>query len=284
MIDSRPSRTALRVAMHRAAHQVFDSPKVLDDPIALAIIGPPAVAELTAKQARYRENIARNLRAFMAARSRVAEDELAVALTRGARQYVILGAGLDTFAYRNPRAGIELRVFEVDYPATQEWKRGRLASAGISIPESLTFAPVDFERQTLSDGLKLAGFDRSRASFFSWLGVTMYLTEAAFSSTLGFIASTPPGGGVVFDYAVTRVSLDPSAQIALDALSGRVAAVGEPFQTFFEPAELIQRLQGLGFSFVQDLGAEEINLRYFKDRADGLCVSGRLARLMNATL
>lgn len=282
MIEARPSRTALRVAMHRAAHQVFDNPRVLDDPIALAIVGRPATAELTAAQARYGESKARNLRAFMAARSRLAEDRLDAAVTKGVRQYVILGAGLDTFAYRNPHSAIALRVFEVDYPATQEWKRAQLTAARISIPESLTFAPVDFERQTLPDGLREAGYDRTKPTIFSWLGVTMYLTEAAFMSTLSFIASTPPGGGVVFDYAVTRSSLDRSAQKALDALSGRVAAAGEPFQSYFEPAELTERLRGLGFSYVEDLGAEEINLRYFANRADGLCVSGRLARLMTA--
>jgi methyltransferase (TIGR00027 family) len=284
MIEARPSRTALRVAMHRAAHQAFDNPKVLDDPIALAIIGAEAAENLSAAQARYGEQIARNLRAFMAARSRFAEDELAAAVGRGVLQYVILGAGLDTFAYRNPRRENELRVFEVDYPATQEWKRGRLAAAGIPIPAAVTFAPVDFERQTLSDGLRVAGFDATRATFFSWLGVTMYLTERSVMSTLSFIASTPRGGGVVFDYAVTRSSLDPAGQMALDALSGRVAAAGEPFRTLFEPAALAQRLPYLGFSSVEDLGADEINLRYFKDGVDGLCVAGRLGRLMNATI
>ncbi len=167
MQEARPSRTALRVAMHRAAHQVLDNPRVLDDPLALAIIGPKAGSQLHSSENRYGEQVARNLRAFMAARSRYAEDELAAAVSRGVRQYVILGAGLDTFAYRNPYSESALRVFEVDYPATQDWKRGRLAAAGISVPRSLTFAPVDFESgETLSEGLSESNFGFAVPSFF----------------------------------------------------------------------------------------------------------------------
>jgi len=284
MIEARPSRTALRVAMHRAAHQIFDRPKVLDDPIAIGIIGPEAAAELGAKDSRHREHVARNLRAFMAVRSRYAEDELAAAMARGATQYVILGAGLDTFAYRNPYCDEALRVFEVDYPATQEWKRGQLAAAGIPIPASVTYAPVDFERQTLSEGLRAAGFDSLRATFFSWLGVTMYLTEDAVMSTFSFIVSMPRGGGVVLDYAVDRSSLDLEGQVALDALAARVAAAGEPFKTFFEPSTLAEQLRRMGFRSVEDLTAEEINSRYFRDRDDGLSVAGRIGRLMSATI
>jgi methyltransferase (TIGR00027 family) len=284
MIEARPSRTALRVAMHRAAHQVFDQPKVLDDPIAIGIIGPDAAAQLNAENSGPREQVARNLRAFMAVRSRYAEDELAAAVARGATQYVILGAGLDTFAYRNPYGAEELRVFEVDYPATQEWKRDQLAAARIPIPASVTYAPVDFERQTLSDGLGATGFDAKKATFFSWLGVTMYLREPAVMTTFEFIASTPRGGGVVFDYAVNRSSLDSAGQKALDALSARVAAAGEPFRTFFEPRALAEQLRRIGFSSVEDLSAEDINSRYFKDRADGLSVEGRIGRLMSATI
>ena len=272
----------MRVAMRRAAHQLFDHPKVLDDPIALPIIGPEAAAKLGAERNRYKSRVARNLRAFLVARSRFAEDELARAVVRGVRQCVILGAGLDTFAYRNPYEDSALQVFEVDYPATQEWKRQRLATAGIAIPPSVTYAPVDFERQTLAEGLKLAGFDASKAAFFSWLGVTMYLTEDAVTATFGFIASTSPGGGVAFDYAVPRSSLNWVGRLALDALSYRVAAAGEPFRTFFDPSALKERLRQIGFSCVEDLDAAEINARYFKDRADRLKITSSLGHLMSA--
>jgi methyltransferase (TIGR00027 family) len=284
MQEARPSRTAMRVAMRRAAHQLFDNPKVLNDPIALQIIGPEAAAGLKADRNSHESRVARNLRAFLVARSRFAEDELARAMGRGVTQYVVLGAGLDTFAYRNRHEDFALRVFEVDYPATQEWKRKKLAEAGIAIPTSVTYAPVDFERQTLAEGLKLAGFDASKSAFFSWLGVTMYLTEDSVMSTFGFIASTPAGGGIAFDYAVPRSSLNWIGRIALDALSHRVAAAGEPFRTFFEPSVLAERLRQIGFRRVEDLAADEINARYFKDRADRLRVTGSAGHLMSAEI
>src|SRR5262249_7097362 len=150
--------------------------------------------------------VSTHLRAFIAARSRYAEDELALAVKRGVRQYVILGAGLDTFAYRNPYPESALSVFEVDHPATQAWKRARLKEAGIPLPIDLTFAPVDFEEQTLAGGLRDAGYDPSLSAFFSWLGVTPYLTIEGMMATLRFIASAPIGSGGVFDY-VTSPSL-----------------------------------------------------------------------------
>ena len=136
----------------------------------------------------------------MAARSRYAEDQLAHAVANSAKQYVVLGAGLDTFACRNPHPGV--RVFEVDHPATQTWKRDQLQAADIAIPPTLTFVPLDFEQRTLADGLREAGFRESEAAFFSWLGVTPYLTHAAFTATLSFIARMPAGSGVVFDFAI----------------------------------------------------------------------------------
>jgi methyltransferase (TIGR00027 family) len=282
MEEARPSRTALRVAMRRAAHQLVDVPKVLDDPIALRILGPGARERLQEGDGTGGDRLSRSIRAFMVARSRYAEDELARAIGRGTAQYVVLGAGLDTFAYRNPHAEGSLRVFEVDYPATQEWKRRQLAAAEIAIPRSVTFAPVDFERQTLADGLRDAGFDREKAAFFSWLGVSMYLTDEAVGSTLGFVASMPAGGGIVFDYAVPRESLGIVGRMALDALSRRVEAAGEPFVTFFDPRALAERMKQIGFRSVEDLGADEINARYFKDRGDGLRVMGSLGRLISA--
>ncbi|HUA00732.1 MAG TPA: class I SAM-dependent methyltransferase [Candidatus Aquilonibacter sp.] len=283
MEEARPSHTALRVAMRRAAHQLADDPKVLDDPLALKILGPRALARLQGGEGTGGDRLSKGLRAFMAARSRYAEDELSRAIARGATQYVVLGAGLDTFAYRNPYAASALRVFEVDYPATQEWKRRQLAATDIAIPPSVTYAPVDFERQTLAEGLRDAGFEASKPAFFSWLGVSMYLTDEAIDATLGFVASTPPGGGIVFDYAVTRESLGLVERMALDAISKRVEAAGEPFRTFFAPKALEERMMRIGFRSVEDLGGDEINARYFQNRADGLRV-GSVGRLVAATL
>ena len=285
---ARPSRTALRVALRRATHQLVDSPRLLDDEVAVPIVGDAAAkesaAEAEAERKGWPNRAGRAIRAFMVARSRFAEDALARGVTRGVTQYVILGAGLDTFAYRNPHRARSLRVFEVDHPATQAWKRARLEAAAIPIPASLTFAPVDFERQTLGDGLAAAGFDSGAPSFFSWLGVTMYLTEPAIASTLGLVAATPRGGGIALDYAVPRATLGWMGRIAHDALARRVAAAGEPFRTFWSPGDVRERLAAAGFRAIEDLGADEINARYFVGRADGLKVSGDLGRLASAEL
>jgi methyltransferase (TIGR00027 family) len=227
---------------------------------------------------------ARYARAYMVARSRYAEDELARAIGRGATQYVILGAGLDTFAYRNPHAESALRVFEVDHPATQAWKLKRLAAVGIAIPGSLIFASVDFERESLSDGLERANWRRDAVTFFSWLGVTPYLTSEAMTATLALIATMPNGSGVVFDYALDRSSLNWLGRLIFDRLSKRVAAAGEPFRLFFEPESLAAQLRSMGFQRLEDLGADQINARYFKDRSDNLRVRGRLGRFISASL
>jgi methyltransferase (TIGR00027 family) len=280
MIEGRPSRTAMRVAMLRAAHQFLDTPKIFDDPLALRIIGAEAAATLRAEQSEESDAASRAMRAFLCARSRFAEDELARAVKRGVRQYVVLGAGLDTFAYRNPHPGV--RVFEVDFPATQMWKQKKLRAAEIAVPETLTFAPVDFEKQTLAEGLLQAGFRAGEPAFFAWLGVTPYLNRETVLSTFRTMISLSPQNGVAFDYAVPRASLDAASQIAFDLLAGRVAAAGEPFVGFFSPEELAQGLRALGYHHIQDFGREEIEARYFTDRQDGLRIGRKLARLMCA--
>jgi methyltransferase (TIGR00027 family) len=175
-----------------------------------------------------------------------------------------------------------LHVFEVDHPATQAWKRERLALAGIAAPESLTFAPVDFERQTLDDGLARAGFQLDAPAFFSWLGVTPYLARETTLNTLRLLHSLSPANAVTFDFAVPRESLSVASKVSFDLLAGRVAAVGEPFVGFFEPEELRLRLGDIGFRQVEVLGPDAINRRYFDQRADGLRVAGALAQLVSA--
>ncbi len=269
MLQAQPSRTAQRVALRRAAHQLLDEPRVFDDPLAVAIADGESERPPEAQQPH-----SRALRAFIAVRSRYAEDQLAIAIERGVRQYVVLGAGLDTFAYRNPFQALGLRVFEVDHPATQEWKRARLDEAYIPVPKDVTFAAVDFEHESLEEGLLRTCFDQQHPAFFSWLGVTPYLSRTAFDATMHFIASLPSGSGVVFDYALERSLLSPQQQLALDALSARVARAGEPFQLFFNPRELNGDLARWGFGWIEDLGCDQINARYFAGRADGLAVTG----------
>src|SRR5262249_54585167 len=195
----QPSQTARGTALQRAAHQLLETPRVLEDPIALRILGAEGVRWLGYNLDRYRTVGARAMRAFLVMRSRYAEDQLAAAVARGTRQYVVLGAGLDTFAYRNPHKG--LRVFEVDFPATQSWKREMLSNHHIAAPRSLTYAPVDFERQTLAQGLKAAGFRADRPAFYSWLGVTIYLSRDAVRETLDTVARSARGSEIVFDFA-----------------------------------------------------------------------------------
>jgi len=264
METGRASRTALRVAQRRAIHQVLDQPPVLSDPIAAPLLGP----QFTFDPVREAHRIARAFRAYMAARSRFAEDQLASAVARGVEQYVVLGAGLDTFAYRNPHPS--LRVFEVDFPATQADKRAMLAEANIAIPTTLTFVALDFEHHTLADGLAAAGFDATRPAFFGWLGVVPYLTPTAFRSTLSAIAQFPSGTAICFDYAVSPASLGPLQRMTFEALAARVAAAGEPFRLFFAPHQLEQELRSAGFNQTQQTTPDQLNERYFAGRADGL--------------
>jgi methyltransferase (TIGR00027 family) len=244
-----PSRTARSAAAHRAVHQTLEGGSVFADPYAWAVLGEDA-GEVLAQAAA--EPSRRRLRLFMAARSRFAEDALAAAVSRGVRQAVILGAGLDTFSLRNPHATAGLRVFEVDHPATQQWKRERLAQAGLTLPQSATFAPVDFERQSLAEGLDAAGFRSDRAAFFHWLGVVPYLTRDAISATLDFIARVP-ASEMVFDYPEPLENYPPERRANVAAIAQRAASVGEPWVSYFDPAVLAKELSGRGFDDLEDL-------------------------------
>jgi methyltransferase (TIGR00027 family) len=274
------SRTALSVALRRAAHQIYDSPVVFDDPIAVGILGATYAERLQRTPLRPDRPFSTALRAFLVARSRYAEDNLRWAVSRGVEQYVLLGAGLDTFAYRNPFA--KLRVFEVDHPATQQWKRELLQRNNIAIPDNIAFTPVDFERQSLAEQLGLAGFNSQAPAFFSWLGVVPYLTLEAFRATLGFISAQHLGSGLTLDYGQPRSTLPLLEQMAHDSLASRVEKVGEPFQLFFTPSEIAAELSR--FHSVEDLGAAEINARYFSGRSDQLKMRGTAARFLSAWL
>ena len=284
MQPARPSRTALRVALRRAAHQIHDSPIVFEDPIAVPILGRDYLEELRRTPDPAPGNKLRPfsvaMRAFLVARSRYAEDNLATAVAAGTTQYVLLGAGLDTFAHRNPYP--HLRVFEIDHPATQQWKRNLLAQSALPHPPSLTYAPVDFECESLPTQLLASGFDPTQKTFFAWLGVVPYLTLEAFRSTLRFIAAQPSGSGLVFDYGQPRRVLPPIEQLAHDSLAARVKLAGEPFQLWFTPSEVACELED--FRSLEDFGAYELNLRYFANRTDQLQLRGTAARILTAWL
>jgi methyltransferase (TIGR00027 family) len=280
MTGETRSLTAQRAAMRSTVHQMIDHPRVFEDPLAIAIIGEEALANLKAGPERLERTGSQHLRAFVAARNRFAEDELAAAIGRGATQYVILGAGLDTYAYRNLNAGV--RVFEVDHPATQAWKRNRLEAAGIAIPTSLTFVSTDSEEQALGSVLKRSGFEAGEVTFFSWFGGGPYLSAEAATATLAFIGSMPAGSGAVMDYAIQRSFLDSGDQMAMDALASRVGREGEPDLLFVDPRALDRLLRAAGFHYVEDLGPSEIDERYFRGRVDGLQVAPGPAHLVTA--
>lgn len=265
--------------MRRAAHQIYDArPLVFEDPVAVPILGEDYAEEVRRTPQRPDRPWSVGLRAFMVARSRYAEDNLARAVAGGVAQYVLLGAGLDTFAHRNHFPG--LHVFEVDHPATQEWKRELLSAGHIPIAGAHSYVPVDFETQTLASQLDAAGFDAAQPAFFSWLGVVPYLTLEAFRSTIGLVGAMPAGSGIVLDYSQPRHALPPLERLALDSLASRVQLAGEPFQLFFTPEEIAHELRAFGG--IEDMGSAEINARYFSGRADALKLMGAAGRMLSA--
>jgi methyltransferase (TIGR00027 family) len=254
------SRSALMVAMLRAAHQLLDQPPLFNDPLAFAILGPEHGATVRADPAQFDAGMRRMVRLAMAVRSRLAEDELAQAVARGVTQYVVLGAGLDSYGWRPHPPG--LQVFEVDHPATQAWKRGLLHEAGLATPGHVHFVPVDFERDRLADALRAAGCRLDQPIFFSWLGVTLYLTREAIFDTLAMVAKLPPGSAIVFDYGITPALLEPMEQWGVNQFVRKYAAEGEPWLSFFAPDALAAELRALGFGAVCDFGPAELTARY----------------------
>jgi methyltransferase (TIGR00027 family) len=294
MEEGRPSATAIGTAMARAAHLFLDDdPKIFHDPLALRLSGAESEAalqtaigefvnELTQKYtAELAQALFKDLRVMVTMRQKYTEEELGKAVESGVTQYVILGAGLDSFAYRRPDLASRVRVFEVDHPATQQWKRARLQELHLPLPSNLTFVPVDFEQHTLADQLRASGHRSELPTFVSWLGVTMYLTEAAVFETLRYAASFAPGSEIVFQYLLPVSLLNAKDQQLQAIHTAGVAARGEPFVSFFEPTDLAARVRALGFTQVWDLSPEDANARYFAGRTDGLRASG-LSHYMKA--
>ncbi len=257
------SRTALSVAMLRAVHQVLDGqPKILDDPIAAILLGDEFDQQVTAYHDRARVPWIMELRSQVVLRSRFAEDRLADAVRRGARQCVILGAGFDTFAYRQPDWARSLRIFEVDHHGTQEEKRRRLARAGISPPINLEYVAIDFETTSLREGLQRSSLDFSTPTFFSCLGVLVYLTRDAIDAIFALVAGFPRGSEIAFTFS--------TPDRALTEMADRVSSLGEPWQTHFDPEEIIRRLAALGFQETSMLNTDEAERTLFQGRRDGL--------------
>jgi methyltransferase (TIGR00027 family) len=267
----KPSRTAMNAAMWRAAHALLDDePKILVDPLARAFAGFDSDEALVAAHNAHPAAHAPGIRTPFAVRNRYAEDELAEAVGRGIKQYVLLGAGLDSFAYRRPDPMHALDVYEVDYPATQAWKRARVAELGIEPPPGLHYVPLDFERKTLTEALSVAGFRRGEGAFFSWLAVNVYLTREAVEATLAEVAAlAAPGGALVLDFVLPVSVLDTEDAATITTFATNSAKFGEPLLSFFEPAEMEAVLRRAGFASVAHFGPEEAHARYLRGRTDG---------------
>jgi methyltransferase (TIGR00027 family) len=262
MQHGQASHTALGAAGHRAAHQVLERGFVFADPLALLILGQDADDAIALAKERPER---RSLRLFIAMRSRFAEDSARRAIEKGVRQILVLGAGLDTFAYRLEPTQ-DMRVFELDYPATQAEKRRRLTAARIAEPEHVAYVAHDFEHGSMTASLEAGGFDPRKRTFVLWLGVTPYLTEEAVFKTLGELARLPGGAEVVFDYANPPDAMNEgNARNFHREMAERVAASGEPFRCFLDSAELHARARELGFARIEDLDRAALVARYLPD-------------------
>ncbi|MEV0299104.1 class I SAM-dependent methyltransferase [Nocardia sp. NPDC050710] len=258
MQNGRPSATARAIGHIRALHLRADNGSIFNDPLAERILGEPVLPE-TELDRGLDPDVVRRRRLYIAARSRFADDCMAAAIARGTEQVVILGAGLDTAAYRNTHTNV--RVFEVDHPDTQDWKRHLLSESGIAIPDSLEFVAIDFDQSTLADGLATAGLNRNRSALYIWLGVTMYLTGPAVDDTLRYIAGHP-ASEVVFDYFYPVVSTPREHTEQLHARAESTARLGEPWITFFRAAEIRASLLSFGYKQVEDRSAAELVASY----------------------
>ncbi|MCX7176946.1 MAG: class I SAM-dependent methyltransferase [Proteobacteria bacterium] len=273
MADREASHTALATAYLRAAHQLLDAPpRILDDPIAVRLLGNAAPQKIHDEIERYQSAPARALRSHVVLRSRYTEDCLQAAQQRGITQYIILGAGFDTFALRQPAWAKSLKIFEVDHPGTQALKRSHLAAAALEMPANLAFAQIDFEHESLLDGLLRHGVSLDEPTLFSWLGVTMYLNEAAIDSALLSVAAFPSGSEIVLTFLQPPESASDAAPAQL---AGRVAGAGEPFVSYFEPEAMAEKLTGAGFTKLEFLSPEDADTKYYKHRPTDLPVPRR---------
>lgn len=280
MQDHQASRTALAVAYIRAAHQILDrQPLLFADPLALKLLGQDSEDAIHGMIERHQNPYGRGLRSHVCLRSRVAEDHLCEQAKAGARWYILLGAGMDTFAYRQPGWARSLRIVEIDHPATQAAKRRMLEAADITPPGNLIFAPVDFSRDTLAQALGRLGIAPSDGVVFSWLGVTMYLTEETISRALQDMAQASSRVSVTLTF---RQPPDPSypGEMQIDDM---VAALGEPFVSTFTPEAMAQVLTERGFRSLDFLTPEKAAARYYTPLHEGLPAPRRTTILCAST-
>ena len=271
MEDGRHSYMAESSAYLRAVHMSLDGePKILDDPLAAWLLEAELEENIAADRERLLTDALVKARSLIVMRSRFAEDEMAVSLNRGVRQYVILGAGLDTSAYRNGNLVDQLQVYEVDHPDTQKLKLERLAGANIPMHENIRHVAVDFEQQSMADGLAEAGFDRDLPTFFSWLGVSYYLNRESVLDVFKYVAGGAPHSQLIFDFMLADSVLGEKERKALAKITAFLEKYREPLICRFEPLELQDTLYRIGFDQAFHLTWEAAMARYFENRPDGM--------------
>jgi methyltransferase (TIGR00027 family) len=267
--DEEPDNTAVRVALWRAMHVEVDAPPhVLEDIVGLQLAAPD-------QDWRDRPDMhpagTRGFRAAIIARARFIEDLVVEQAAAGVSQYVILGAGLDTLAQRRPELGTRLRIFEVDQPGTQAWKRRRLVESGFGIPDFLRLVPIDFETgESWWDGLTAAGFDAGRAAVVTSTGVSMYLTKEATAATLGQLAALAPGSTLAMTFLLPAELIEEADRPGLELSSRGARASGTPFISFYSPEEMATLARVAGFRDAEYVSFADLTERYFAGRADGL--------------
>jgi methyltransferase (TIGR00027 family) len=267
--DLEPDSTAARVALWRALHVEADAPShVLDDRVGLQLLAP---TDDWRQRGDMDPQFTRPFRASIVARARFIEDLVEEQVDRGLQQYVILGAGLDSFAQRRPEIASRLRIYEVDQPGPQAWKRQRLIELGWGVPDWLRFVPVDFERRDAwLQALPAAGFDISKPAIVVSTGVSMYLTKEANAATLEQVASFAAGSTLAMTFLLPLELADPEVRPGLQMAEKGARASGTPFISFYTPDEIVAQSREAGFMEARHVSANDLAARYFADRADGL--------------
>lgn len=278
-----PDSTAARVALWRALHMHSDAPPhVLEDAVGLKLLAPEPGWQ---RRGDMDPQFTRPFRASIVARARFIEDLVIEQAGRGLSQYVILGAGLDSFAQRRPDVASRMTVFEVDQPGPQAWKRKRLQALGFGIPRWLRFVPVDFEaRESWQDALGAAGFDTRRPAIVVSTGVSMYLSKEANAATLRQVASMAPGSMLAMTFLLPLEMADPDVRPGLEMAEKGARASGTPFISFFTPPEMLALARENGFRDAQHISADTLTERYFSGRTDGLRPPRNAEELLLATV
>lgn len=281
-LPAQPESTAVRVALWRALHVEIDAPPhVLNDPIGLRLVDPPA--DWRTRGDMHPQGTA-PFRASIVARARCVEDHLGEAIAQGVGQYVILGAGLDTLVQRRPDLETRLTVFEVDQPGPQVWKRARLTELGYGVPAHLRLVPVDFEAGgTWWDGIRNAGFASDKPALVSSLGVSMYLTREAIVATLAQAARFASGSTFIMSFLLPVECADPELRSGIERAVEGAKRSGTPFISFFRPEQVLQLAREAGFRRVSHISAEALGERYFAGRPDGLKPPRNAEELLVAT-